>query len=85
MINWENEDGVALREFFVRVPAQKIENILNEMCPAKITSDIILNNDAEAIARAAAMQAGWTGCVKAFLGLASVNRKNQQEAGYRDM
>ena len=85
MDEWQNEDGVALREFFVRVPQQKIESILGEMCPAKITSDMILSNDAEAIARTAAMQAGWSGCIKAFLGLALVNRKNQQEAGYRDM
>jgi hypothetical protein len=85
MIKWENEDGVALREFLARVPSQKIESILSELCPAKVTSDIILSNDAESIARTAAMQAGWIGCMKAFLGLAEVNRKNQQESGYRDM
>lgn len=85
MTQWENEDGVALRDFLVRVPEQKIESILNELCPAKITSDMILSNDADSIARTAAMQAGWTGCIKTFLGLAKVNRKNQQESGYRDM
>lgn len=85
MINWENEDGVAMREFLTRVPAQKIESILSEMCPARITSDMILSNDADSIARTAAMQAGWMGCIKEFLALATVNRKNQQESGYRDM
>lgn len=85
MNEWQNEDGVALREFLARVSPQKIESILSEMCPAVITSDMILKNDADSIARTAAMQAGWVGCMKAFLGLANVNRKNQQEAGYRDM
>lgn len=85
MTNWENEDGVAMREFLTRVPAQKIESILGEMCPARITSDMILSNDADSIARTAAMQAGWMGCIKEFLALAAVNRKNQQDSGYRDM
>lgn len=82
---WSNEDGVALREFFARVPANKVEVLLKQTCPATITADMVLNNDAEAIARTAAMEAGWNGCIQALMALAFRDKKNQPEAGYRDM
>ncbi len=83
--DWAPEDAVALREFFARVPQQKLESLLKSLCPAEINSDMILKNDAEAIARTASMAAGWNGCIEALLSLAARGKNKQSESGYRDM
>jgi hypothetical protein len=83
--DWSPEDSVALREFFSRVPQQKLESILKGLCPAEINSEMILKNDAESIARTASMAAGWNSCINALFELSTRNKGRQVESGYRDM
>jgi hypothetical protein len=82
---WTNEDGVALREFFRKVSPEKIAETMKSFCPVDITTETVLKNDAEAVARLAAMKAGWEAYEKNFLGLADKRQGPPVEADYKDM
>jgi hypothetical protein len=55
------------------------------MCPAVVDAETVLKNDAEAVARVAAMRAGWDDYEKNFFALADVQRREQVNPEYRDM
>ncbi|MCK9587821.1 MAG: hypothetical protein M0Q93_00495 [Terrimicrobiaceae bacterium] len=83
--NWVSEDGVALREFLRKVPAEKISSVMGRQCPATIDSEIILKSNADAIARLAAMKAGWEAYEKALFGLSEIQQRPNPDPGFQDM
>jgi hypothetical protein len=84
-VPWSSEDSTSLREFFRRVPRERIAEVMRDMCPAVVDAETVLKNDAEAVARVAAMRAGWDDYEKNFFALADVQRREQVNPEYRDM
>lgn len=82
---WSSDDSVAFREFLRRVPKQRILATMRAKCPAVVDVDTALKNDSEAIARVAAMRAGWDAYEEILFELSELNRKPSVEAEYRDM
>ena len=82
---WKAEDGVALREFLRRVPQAKLKAIMHEKCPVDITAEIIMKSDADAVARLAAMKAGWDAYGEALFALANPPSSAEAQPGFRDM
>lgn len=82
---WSTEDATALREFFRRVPREHIAGVLRLACPAVVDADVVLKNNAEAVARVAAMRAGWDEYERSFFALADVQRRDTSNPEYRDM
>lgn len=58
---------------------------MREFCPATIDAKTLLSNDAQAVARVAAMKAGWEAYEEAFIGLAASKRPSAPDPVYRDM
>lgn len=85
MSQWKPEDGVALRQLLSKVPKERIHDIMLDLCPAKVDADMILKNDADGIARLAAMKAGWDEYEKRFFSLAEQRPVNSPEPGFQDM
>jgi methenyltetrahydromethanopterin cyclohydrolase len=82
---WRAEDGVALRQFFKNVSQEKLSDILKDSCPVDITAKVVLENDAEAVARLASMKAGWEAYGTALFALAGISPSAAPEAPYKDM
>ena len=82
---WSPEDSTSLREFFRRVPRERIAEVMRDACPAVVDAETVLKNDAEAVARVAAMRAGWDDYERTFFALADVQRREQINPEYRDM
>lgn len=82
---WSPEDATALREFFRRVPRERISEMMRSLCPAVVDAETVLKNDAESVARVASMRAGWDDYEKSFFALADTQRRNTPAPEYRDM
>lgn len=82
---WSPEDSTSLREFFRRVPRERIAEVMRAACPAVVDAETVLKNDAEAVARVAAMRAGWDDYERTFFALADVQRRESINPEYRDM
>lgn len=82
---WSTEDGVALRDFLARVPILKLRSVMNGLCPAVIDAKTLLSNDAQAVARVAAMKAGWEAYEEALVSLSVPKRPATPDSNYRDM
>lgn len=82
---WSPEDATSLREFFRRVPRERISEMMRSLCPAVVDAETVLKNDAEAVARVAAMRAGWDDYERSFFALADVQRRETPNPEYRDM
>jgi hypothetical protein len=82
---WSSDDSVSFREFLRRVPKQRILATMRAKCPAVVDVDTALRNDSEAIARVAAMRAGWDAYEETLFELADINRKPALETEYKDM
>jgi hypothetical protein len=50
-----------------------------------VDAETVLKNDAEAVARVAAMRAGWDDYERNFFALADVQRRESVNPEYRDM
>jgi hypothetical protein len=82
---WSPEDSTAFREFLRRVPREKIVSVMQTMCPAIVDTDTILKNGADAVARVAAMRAGWDEYESRLFALAEPKKQDPSDSGYRDM
>jgi hypothetical protein len=85
VIKWTSEDGAALREFLRRISVEKIKAIMLPKCPAVIDAKLVKESEADAIARVAAMRAGWEAYEETFFKLADPGRKAPAESDFRDM
>lgn len=82
---WSLEDSTSFREFLRRVPREKIVEFMRSVCPAVVDAETVLKNGAEAVARIAAMRAGWDAYEQQLFSLADVTRRESPVAEYRDM
>ena len=82
---WRNEDGVALRAFFNKVPKAVFKELMDELCPATIDADDLKNLSAESIARISSMKAGWDAYQKVLFGLAEQSSSSPPDPDFADM
>ena len=82
---WSSEDSTSFREFLRRVPRERIIEFMRSVCPAVVDAETVLKNGAEAVARVAAMRAGWDAYEQQLFSLADVTRRETPVAEYRDM
>lgn len=82
---WSSEEAVALRSFLKKVPAHRLSEIMQSLCPATITAELILENNAEAITRIAAMKSGWEEYEKTFIKLSEFQKPSTMDSDYKSM
>lgn len=83
---WKPEDGVAFRQFLAKTPREKISEIMADKCPAVIDAATILDKDADAVSRLAAMKAGWEAYEKELFALSESSTSAPEiKPGFEDM
>ncbi len=81
----DQTDEVQLRAAILKIGEQKLRAVLLENCPARVTPENILKDNADGIARLAAMRAGWEGAIDCLITLALDRRADPPAPEFRDM
>jgi uncharacterized membrane protein len=79
------EERVAFRDFLSKIKQDRFRALMREGQPAVLTADDILKSEADGLARAAAMNAGFDEAVEFFFNLALTKPASSVDAGHRDM